>query len=80
MYCPWDVLNYVSDLMSNETAQPQNYWRNTSHNGIIRQFVDRTDYNVSDKFETLLNGGAIEQRVVEELTYDEVFGKEENLW
>ena len=80
VYCPWDVLNYVSDLMSNETAQPQNYWRNTSHNGIIRQFVDRTDYNVSDKFETLLNGGAIEQRVVEELTYDEVFSKEENLW
>lgn len=80
VYCPWDVLNYVSALQSDENATPQNYWRNTSHNGIIRQFVDRTDYNVLDKFETLLNGGTIEQRIVEELTYDEVFSREENLW
>ena len=79
-YCPWDVLNYVSDLFDNPKTTPKNYWRNTSHNGIIRQFVERTDYDVTDRFETLLNGGTIEQRVVEELTYDEVFSKEENLW
>ena len=80
VYCPWDVLNYVSDLMSSEKARPQNYWRNTSHNGIIRSFIDRTDFNVADKFETLLNCGTIEQRVVEELTYDEIYNKEDNLW
>ena len=80
VYCPWDVLNYVSALQEDTDAKPKNYWRNTSHNGIIRSFIDRTDYNVADKFETLLNGGTIEQRVVEELTYDEIYNKEDNLW
>lgn len=80
VYCPWDVLNYVSALQEDSEAKPKNYWRNTSHNGIIRSFIDRTDYNVADKFETLLNGGTIEQRVVEELTYDEIYNKEDNLW
>lgn len=79
VYCPWDVLNYVSALQEDTEAKPKNYWRNTSHNGIIRSFIDRTDYNVADKFETLLNGGTIEQRVVEELTY-EIYNKEDNLW
>ena len=42
--------------------------------------MKRTDFDVSDKFETLLNGGAIRQTISDELTYDTLHESEENLW
>ena len=79
LYCPWDVVNFASDAMR-ENGRPQNYWKNTSHNGVLLTFVKRTDFDVSDKFETLLNGGTIRQTVSDELTYDTLHETEENLW
>ena len=80
MYCPWDVLNYVRDLQTSENAIPENYWKNTSHNDIIRSFINRTDLMVNDKFEQLLSGGMIQEKIVEDLTYDVLHSSEENLW
>lgn len=80
VYCPWDVTRYVADLLNNESAQPQNYWKNTSGNGILRAFIDSTQFVVSDKFETLMNGGTIQQGITQELTYDALYDSEENLW
>ena len=37
IYCPWDVLNYVKDLRRNADAMPKSYWKDTSHNDIIRK-------------------------------------------
>lgn len=27
VYCPWDVMNYMSVLKKRENAQPKNYWK-----------------------------------------------------
>ncbi len=80
VYCPWDVVSYVSDLLYKDTAKPKNYWRNTSGNGVIRDFVGRTDFKVSGKFETLMNGGTITEAIADELTYDTLHESERNLW
>lgn len=80
LYCPWDAVNYVSALLSNRNAQPKNYWKNTSGNGIIRDFVSRSEFDVSDKFETLMNGGTITQTISDSLTYDSLHDTEDNLW
>lgn len=80
VYCPWDVVSYVSALLEIRTAKPKNYWKNTSSNGILLTFVKRTDFDVSDKFETLLNSGTIRQTISDELTYDTLHESEENLW
>lgn len=80
IYCPWDVLNYINSLQDNPDAKPENYWKNTSHNGIIRSFIDRTDLAVNEKFEVLLAGGIIRERIEEDLTYDVLHSSEENLW
>lgn len=80
VYCPWDVVNYLSALNRNSEAQPKNYWKNTSHNGVLMTFVSRTDFDVSDKFETLLNGGTVTQTVTDLLTYDTLHSSEDNLW
>ena len=80
VYCPWDVTSYVARLLRDRTAKPKNYWKNTSHNGILLTFAERTDFDVSEKFEILLNGGTIRQKISDELTYDTLHASEDNLW
>ncbi len=80
LYCPWDVVNYLSALKKRPDARPKNYWRNSSHNGILLTFVKRTDFEVQGKFETLLNNGTITQTISDELTYDAIHSSEDNLW
>ena len=80
LYCPWDVINYLSALKKRKDAKPKNYWKNTSHNGILLTFVKRTDFKVKGKFEILMNRGTIVQTITDELTYDRVHSSEDNLW
>lgn len=80
IYCPWDVINHVRELRKRADARPGNYWLDTSHNNIIRRFIDLPDMNVTGKFETLLAGGMIQERIHEDLTYDIANSSEDNLW
>ena len=80
VYCPWDVASYVSALLYDPDAEPKNYWRNTSSNGVIRDFVNHSDWGIPDKFETIMNGGTITVTVSDELTYDTLHESEQNLW
>lgn len=80
VYCPWDVMNYMSALKKRKDAKPKNYWKFTSHNGVLLTFVERTDFDVAEKFETLLNGGTVIQSISDELTYDTLHASEDNLW
>jgi len=80
VYCPWDVINYVAALLKRRNAKPKNYWKNTSSNGIIRIFVERKEFRVKYKFESLMNGGTISQTISDELTYDSLYETEDNLW
>lgn len=78
VYCPWDVVSYVSALLYDKNARPRNYWRNTSSNSVIREFVGR--FKVSRKFETLMNNGTIVENISDELTNDILHESEQNLW
>ncbi len=80
VYCPWDVMNYVNDLLLNPGAKPSGYWKNSSDNAVIRSFIDYTSETITKKFEILLSGGYILQKIQEDLTYDSLFSSEENLW
>ena len=80
VYGPWDVINFLSELRKYPDARPKNYWKNTSHNGILLTFVKRTDFDVAGKFEKLLNGGNIVQTISDGLTYDTLHSTEDNLW
>ena len=80
VYCPWDVMNYLRDLQKNPKTKPVSYWKNTSDNAIIRSFIDYTNAKISQKLETLLDGGYIVQQIEENLTYDYLHSSEENLW
>jgi len=78
VYCPWDVVSYASALLYDKDAEPENYWRNTSSNGVIKEFVGR--FKVKNKFENLMNGGTITEAISDELTYVILHETEQNLW
>ncbi len=80
VYCPWDVMNHVNSLILNPDTPPKNYWENTSDNAIIRSFLDRTQFDIQEKFETLLAGGYITEKIENALTYHVLEASEENLW
>lgn len=80
IYCPWDVMNHVNRLLLNPEAKPASYWKNSSSNAVIRQFIDSFGVAVKKKFEILMSGGYIIQKIKDDLTYDYLQSSEENLW
>ena len=80
IYCPWDVLNYVSDLQQKTGIEPKNYWANTSGNDVIRQYLEIDDVSPHSDFETLLAGKCIKKTIAEDITYDNLLSSEENFW
>lgn len=59
---------------------PRPYWSNTSSNSIIREMVREADEEAREDLETLINGGTIEKRVHEEITYEDIHQTQDNLW
>ncbi len=80
VYCPWDVMNHVKNLLLNPATPPASYWEHTSHNDIIYQFISTTETDINDKFETLLSGGYIIEPIERSLTYDVLHSSERNIW
>ncbi len=80
IYCPWDVVNHVSVLMDNPNRRPENYWKDTSHNNIIRNFIKNQNVQVNEKFELLLSGASVLAQIKDDLTYDFEHSTEDNFW
>ncbi len=83
IYNPWSILNYIDELAANTEAFPRPYWANTSSNDIVRSLVERMDDgdgSVQVQLEQLMNGGTLEKQVHEDITYDNIYDSEDNLW
>ena len=81
VYCPWDVVNYVSLLRSDPEAEPENYWANSSGNSIVRRLIEYSgNASVQDEIERLINGETIEKMVRQDLTYPEIYNSIDNIW
>ena len=80
IYTPWDVISYVARLQVNRNANPENYWANSSGNDVIRRLIDMTDAGVSDEYSALINGESIKKRIIETLTYNNLYSSSENIW
>ena len=80
VYCPWDVINYCDELLSNPEVQPQNYWANTSGNGMVQRFIGKADKSTKNEIERLLDGEVVYKPVKQELTYKELDLSIDNLW
>ena len=71
VYCPWDVISYIDTYLSDPETAPINFWANTSSNDIIQFFLD-SGLDVNQEFEILLNGGNIQKKIHEDVTYGDL--------
>ena len=68
------------DVRADIHAFPRPYWINTSSNEIIKDLIARADRETKGQIETLLGGGTLDVQVHEEITYEDMHGRGENLW
>lgn len=72
IYCPWDVINYVKDHISNHAAPALSYWANSSGNSIVKRLIEQASGTVKDQIEELISGGTVSLQPVQELTYPDL--------
>ena len=81
VYCPWDVINYIDHARYSTHPVPENYWVNSSGNAVVRRFIERcSNARLRGELEELVNGGAVEKTLRQDLTYPEMYTSEDNLW
>ena len=80
IYNPWSILKFVNDRKDHVTQFALPYWSNTSSNSIIREMVEHADEEAREDLEILINGGSIEKRVHEDITYGDIHQSQDNLW
>ena len=80
VYNPWSVINYMYDLLADSNAFPRPYWINTSSNDIIKDMIAGADRETKMQIEMLLSGGTLDIQVHEEVTYEDMRSRGENLW
>ena len=81
VYCPWDVISYCDELTDDPTAQPKDYWSNTSSNDVVRHFIEKIDDGLTkSEIEALLAGETVTKEIHEELTYNQLYSSIGNIW
>ena len=72
VYCPWDVLNYVSDHLADRSAEPALYWANSSGNMTVRDIIEQSTGTVRSEIELLVSGGVVKKKIIPEMTYQDL--------
>ena len=72
VYCPWDVVCYVSRLLQYPNAAPKTFWANTTGSDIIRPFLSKNRRMISGALDTLISGGTVTAKINEKLTYGDL--------
>ena len=80
VYCPWDVINYCDALIADKTAQPENYWSNTSSNNIVKRLLNKANAITKKEMEALIAGESIKKKIRQELTYNDLDSNVDNIW
>ncbi len=80
VYNPWSVTSYVDGKVNGKRRFPRPYWSNTSSNSIIRDLVEKADATMKEELGRLIEGGTIEKQIHEDITYDDIYASEDNLW
>ena len=80
VYNPWSVTSYADAIANNGRLFPEPYWSNTSSNAIVKDLVWHADEERKRELELLIDGGAIEKRIHEDVTYGDIHESDDNLW
>ena len=80
VYNPWSVVNYVDTVGNYPDAFPKPYWSNTSSNQIVRYLVESAEDEAKAEIEALIQGQSIQKVVHEDITYEDIYKNQNNLW
>ena len=80
VYNPWSVIKFTKGFMCRQGGISISLLANTSSNSIVRGLVERSDISVRGELESLIEGNTIEKPVHEDITYEDVYQSEDNLW
>ncbi|MCD7955193.1 MAG: ATP-binding protein [Lachnospiraceae bacterium] len=81
VYCPWDVINYCTELRLNSHAMPKAYWSNTSGNDAVRRLIEKSgNEQTKSEIEALVAGETISKEIHEDLTYNQIYDTIDNIW
>ena len=74
MYNPWSIINFLT------YGKLDNYWVNTSGNGLVNQLIQRGSRKIKEQMESLLVGKSIFVPIEEEIIYNQLDDSEEAIW
>ena len=74
IYNPWSILNFL------DKGDFDTYWANTSANSLVGKLLREGDRRIKEKFEILLEGGAIQFPIDEQIVYNRLRGGEAAIW
>ena len=80
IYNPWSIIRYVKGIAVDNEKYPKPHWPNTSSNLVIKELVWHATPEMKKELDILINGGTIEKRIHEDITYDDIHESEDNLW
>ncbi len=80
VYNPWSVTHYIHEHVNAPDRLAEPYWSNTSSNSIVKDMIKLSDDTAKEELDRLVNGGTIEKRIHEDITYDDVHANPDNLW
>lgn len=75
IYNPWSVTQFLANDGIIDT-----YWANTSGNGLISSVVRRGDNDLKHDFEVLLQGGAVDKVIDEQVVFSELRTRPNAVW
>ncbi|MBR4745804.1 MAG: PD-(D/E)XK nuclease domain-containing protein, partial [Desulfovibrio sp.] len=75
-----DVLQYIRSAQIDNNAVPKAYWNNTSGNIIVKNIIEKSNYDTQQKLEALLEDKTITIELSEDLTYDSLYDNADSLW
>lgn len=80
IFCPWDMLSYLSDVHKSSFSQPRLYWANTGSTAAIVSFIQQYYFELQDNIENLFAGKAVSAVYDENLSYNTLFNSPEHFW
>ena len=80
IYNPWSIISYVDAIVNKGRLFPEPYWSNTSSNAIVKDLIWHADEERKKELELLIDGGAIEKKIHEDITYGDIHESDDNLW
>ena len=76
MFCPWDVINFISKNFSLKQTgniddiKPGNYWDKSSSDSALEEYLGYLTDNDNQKMQDLVDGKSISFRLNESMNYD----------